>query len=84
MANLTPRLPVHGRRHPTLNRLAIGLPFGQNPPTGFVQVAGDRFGRFTVSFGSPQPLIQRHYMRSLQSASLSGNAAGGFDEGPLR
>ena len=57
MANLTPRLPVHGRRHPSLIRLAIGFPFGQYPPTGFGQVAGDRYGRFTVSFSSPQPLI---------------------------
>jgi hypothetical protein len=57
MANHTARLPVQGRRDPSLIRLAIGLPFRQYPPTGLGQVAGDRDGRFPVSFGSPQPLI---------------------------
>src|SRR5215471_2497918 len=78
------RLPVRGRSYRSPVRLAIGLLFRENPPTGFGQVARHCNGRFAVSFGGFEPLVQIHHMASLQLALLDTDAVGRFDEGPLQ
>ena len=58
LANHTSRLPMRGRRNPSLLRLAIRLLFAEYPPTCFGQMPRNRDGRFPMSLGRLQSLIQ--------------------------